>query len=112
MKRIVRFRAVDKGIFLDIKNRKKKIETRAATERYRNVKRGDTLVFVCGQEKFERKVKKARPARGAGALLRFYSFRQICPDLKTKKEFLKSYNAFPGYQQKIKKFGLMAFELN
>lgn len=111
MKRAIRFRAVDRNIFLDIKKKRKIIEIRAATERYSNIKKGDTLVFVCGREKFERKVKRARPARGAGALLRFYSFRQIRPDLKTKKEFIESYDSFPGYKQKIKKFGLMAFEI-
>ncbi|MDO8492210.1 MAG: hypothetical protein Q7S34_01035 [bacterium] len=111
MKRVIRFRAVDRQIFLDIKNRNKTVETRAGTVKYRNLDSGDTLVFVCGKERFEKKVKKARRARTPAALLRFYSFKKIRPDLKTKDEFIKSYDSFPGYKEKIKKFGLIAMEL-
>ena len=51
----LRFRKTDKGIFNDIKHGLKTIETRAATDRFRPIKAGDILIFVCGKERFEKK---------------------------------------------------------
>lgn len=53
MKRIIRFRSVDKGIFLNIKNKEKTVETRAATVKYCDISKGDTLIFVCGKDRNE-----------------------------------------------------------
>lgn len=56
----LRFRAINKDTFLNIKSGKKTVETRAATERYRDIKDGDLLVLVCGENRFEKRIKKVR----------------------------------------------------
>ncbi|OGF87223.1 hypothetical protein A3B19_03230 [Candidatus Giovannonibacteria bacterium RIFCSPLOWO2_01_FULL_46_32] len=50
---ILRFRAINQDIFLAIKNGRKKIETRAASKRFRSIKSGDKLILICGKEKIE-----------------------------------------------------------
>ncbi|OGZ04200.1 MAG: hypothetical protein A2648_01300 [Candidatus Lloydbacteria bacterium RIFCSPHIGHO2_01_FULL_41_20] len=111
MKRVLRFRAVDKNIFDAIKSGKKKIETRAATVKYKDIKTGDVFVFVCGKSRFERKVKKVFHSKTVEGLLKKYKIKDIRPDIKTKEKFVKSYEAFAGYSQKIRRFGIMAFEV-
>lgn len=103
-------RAVDRAIFWAIKSRRKKIETRAATK-FRKIKTGDTVVFVCGREKFKRKVKFVKLFKSIAALLRCYRPRQINPAIASAKELTKMYHSFPSYKEKIKKFGLVALEI-
>ena len=67
---ILRFRAINKDIFKAIRNGKKKVETRAATERYRNIKIGDTIKLICGKYSFEMKVKKVKIYKTITALNR------------------------------------------
>ncbi len=50
---VFRFRTINKDIFEAIKSGKKKVETRAATEKYRNIKAGDTVKLVCENEQKE-----------------------------------------------------------
>ena len=107
----LRFRAVNKNIFLDIKSGKKKVETRAATEKYRNIKTDDTVVLICGKERFEKQVKKAKIFKSVKALVKIYSIKKIMPDLSTEKELERAYYSYSNYKEKIKKFGLIALEL-
>lgn len=110
-KYILRFRAVNKDIFLDIRNGKKTVETRATTKKYRNIKAGDTLILVCGKNKFEKKVKKVMIFKTISSLLKIYPIKKIMPNLNTKYELETAYFSYPHYKEKIKKFGLMALEL-
>ena len=107
----LRFRAVNKDTFLDIKFGKKTVETRAATERYQNIKAGDILVLSCGKQKFEKKVKKAKIFKSIKALTTAYSIKKIMPDIASEKELRNAYYSYPSYKEKIKKFGLIALEL-
>lgn len=52
--KIIKFRATDRDIFRAIVEGKKKIETRAATSKYRDIRIGDTLIFVCKKEKIRK----------------------------------------------------------
>lgn len=107
----LRFRAVNRGIFMDIKSGKKSVETRAASKKYGDIKAGDMLVLVCGKERFEKKVKKARVFKTISALLKVHPLRKIMPKLKSEKEWQEELYSYPGYKEKIKKFGLIALEL-
>lgn len=107
----LRFKAVNKDIFLDIKSGKKTVETRAATEKYKNIKDGDILVLVCGKERFEKEIKKAKVFKTIRALLRAYNLKRIMPELNSEKELEAAYYSYPNYKEKIKKFGLIALEL-
>ena len=111
VKYTLKFRAVNKGIFLDIKSGKKSVETRAASERYKNIKAGDIVVLVCGKERFSKKVKKARIFKSIKALLKTYPLKKIMPKLTTEKEWRRELYSYPGYKDKIKRYGLIALEL-
>jgi len=89
----------------------KRIETRAATEKYRRIRAGDTLVFVCGENKFERRVKKISLFRSINAMLRKYRVKDIMPDRFSQKELENAYNSYTGYKDKIQQLGLVAFEI-
>ena len=109
-KHILRFRQVDKDIFEDIRNGKKIVETRAATVKFRNIKLGDTVVFICGKDKFDRKVKRAQIFKSIASLLNKYKVKDIMPYLTTKEELEKAYYNYPNYKEKIGRFGLIALE--
>jgi len=112
VKYILRFRAKDREAgFLSIKNGSKKIETRAGTSRYRKIKRGDTLEIVCGRERIVKKVKSAAHFKTLEALFKEYPWRKIMPHLKTREEAYSEYYGYSGYREKLKKFGVAAFEL-
>jgi len=108
---ILRFRAVNRDIFLAIKNGWKKIETRAASKRFHAIKTGDKLILICGKAKIGRKVKKVKVFKTISALLKKYKPRQINPKAFSEKDLTKMYYSFPGYKEKIKKYGLVAIEL-
>ncbi|MFA6603713.1 MAG: ASCH domain-containing protein [Patescibacteria group bacterium] len=107
----LRFREIDRDIFDSVRSGEKTVETRAATERYRDIAGGDQILFVCGRDSFAKIVKSARIFRSLPALLRRYRVRDINPDVRTAAALKAMYESFPGYREKIKKFGLIALEL-
>lgn len=108
---VLRIRAKDKGIFDAIRDGKKKIETRAATARYRSVKAGDRLRFVCGPVAVEKTIAKADIFKTVDALLEEYAPKDIHPSLKTKADIVALYGSFGGYKEKIRKSGIIAWRL-
>jgi ASC-1-like (ASCH) protein len=109
--RVLRIRSANRDIFEAIKKGKKKIETRAATKRYRLIKAGDMIVFVCGKSKFQKKVRSVEIFRSVGAILKKYKPVQINPNTKTEKEARAIWNSFSGYSDKIRRYGLIAFKV-
>lgn len=107
----LRFRAVNRDIFEAIRSGRKKIETRAATARYRNIKAGDALRFVCGKDSFEKGAKKVQIFKSISLLLRKYQSQDINPFVKSDVELQKMYYSYPNYREKIKQFGIIAIEL-
>lgn len=107
----LRVRAADKDIFNVIKSGKKKVETRAATSRYVSLKSGDTLIFVCGKDRFEKTIKTAKIYKTLASLTKKYSPLEINPFCKTREELEAMYFSFPGYKEKIIKSGIIAIEL-
>lgn len=107
----LRFKKVNYDIFKSIISGKKKVETRAATVRYKSVKAGDTLILICGKEKIRKKVKKANIFKSIEQLLKRYNIQDIHPGVKTKEELQDIYYSFPGYREKIKKYGIIAIKL-
>lgn len=107
----LRIRRVNKDIFEAIKLGKKKVETRASSPKYSEIKAGDVLVFVCGEDRFEKRVKKVGKFKNIKALLKNYKPQDINSKTKSLEESEKVYYSFPSYREKIKKYGLVAFEL-
>ncbi len=108
----LKFNQENRDIFESIRLGSKKVETRAATVKYKDIQKGDELVFVCGKEKFSKHVKKVAVFKSISAILKKYKPSQINPSLKTVKETEELYHSFPGYKEKIKTYGLIAFELD
>ncbi len=108
---ILRFGAVNRDIFNAIKNGKKKVETRAATKRYRGIRTGDKVRLICDTQKFEKTIKKVKTFKSIRTLLGNYTVNEIIPGANDETELRKVYYSFPGYREKIKKHGLIAFEL-
>ena len=52
----LKFRAANRDIFDAIKDGSKSVETRAATQRYRDIKTGDIVKLSCGGESFQKKL--------------------------------------------------------
>lgn len=109
--RVLRFRNANREVFEAIKDGKKKIETRAATQRYRLIRAGDMIIFMCGKSKFKKTITRAEIFKSADAILRKYRPSEINPKIKTIKEAKEMWKSFPGYKTKIKKYGLMAWKL-
>ena len=108
---VLTFSVKNTDIFEALKNGEKKVETRAATKRYSGVRAGDTLEFKCAGKVFTRKVLEVQIFKSMSALLKCYSPETINPSVSSKEELRKMYYSFPGYREKIKKHGLVAFEL-
>lgn len=105
---VLRFRAENAVFFRDIRTGRKKVETRAATVRYRNITAGDRIEFVCGEEGFSRTVKSATIFKDFKGLLKKYHMTDITPGIKSLEEFKHAYYGYPGYREKLKKFGIIA----
>jgi len=108
---ILKFRAINRDIFQAIIEGKKKFETRAATPKYTEIKVGDILTLVCGNEKVEKRVKKVEHFQTIGALLKKYKPQTINPFIRSDKEARAMWGSFPNYKEKIKQYGLVVWEL-
>ena len=110
-KYILKFAQINKETFDFIRSGKKKIETRAGSVKYQKIKAGDVLVLSCAGERFEKRIKKVSHFKSIKDILKKYTPSQINPATKTEKELTGVYYSYPNYKEKIKKFGLLAFEL-
>lgn len=106
---ILRFRAKDRINFDEIALGKKKVETRAATDKYRKFQKGDILVFVCGKEKLEKKIKRVEIFKSLNSLFKNVNPKHIMPSVPTTEEMTKIYYSYPHYKEKLKKFGVIAY---
>ncbi len=107
----LRFRAKNRDIFEAVKDGTKKVETRAATRKFKDIKKGDYLFLVCGKERIKKKVKRVKIFKTIKDVLREYGVDEILPSAKSLADLEKICYSFPDYRRKIKKYGLMAFEL-
>ncbi len=104
----LRFRAVDRATFDDIRDGRKRVETRAATVKYRDIASGDVLVFVCERDHFERTVAAAAHFASVDDMLKTFSVADISARIADRDALLKMYHGFPGYEEKIKEHGIVA----
>jgi ASC-1-like (ASCH) protein len=107
----LRFRTVDKKNFYELRRGIKSVETRAASTKYQPIEKGDTLIFVCGKDKFSKIITKKSHFKSIDAMFRKIPFKKIMPDLRLKEEARNRYYSYPNYREKIQEFGILAFEL-
>ncbi len=107
----LRFRAVDRATFDDIRDGRKRVETRAATVKYRDIAAGDAVTFVCGADRFDRTVATVAHFASVDELLRTHAVKDISQAVETPEQLKKMYAGFPGYVEKIAAFGIVAITL-
>lgn len=90
---------------------RKKIETRAGNTEYEKIQKGDSIIFSCGSDSFEKKVINVTHFKSVEDLTSIYSPEQINSEIFTTQELIEKYHEFPGYRDRIAKFGILAFEL-
>jgi len=110
-KYILRFRATDRSNFNEIRIGLKTVETRADSIRYHDIQKGDALVIVCGKKRISKKVKQVRHFTSIGSMFKAIPFKKIMPSARTPTDARNIYYGYPGYKEKIRKFGLVALEL-
>ena len=107
----LRFRQVDNARFEEVKSGLKSIETRATTIKYQPIKKGDTITFVCGKERFVKEITNVYHFPSPEAMVKKLSMQKIMPLVTSIEEMKKRYYSYPGYEEKIKEHGILAFEL-
>jgi ASC-1-like (ASCH) protein len=107
----LRVRAADIKIFEEVKIGLKSIETRAGTIKYQPIEVGDTLIFVCGQNRCVKKVVKKFHWENIDAMVKEIDFKKVMPSVESINEMKKIYKSYPNYEKKIKEQGLLGFEL-
>ena len=107
----LRFRQADKNQFEDARTGHKSVETRAASVKYLPIAVGDMLTFVCGKERFSKKVTKRYHWPSIDAMVQEIPFKRIMPWVASVDELKKSYASYPNYDQKIQEHGIVGFEL-
>jgi ASC-1-like (ASCH) protein len=98
------FNKENKDIFTAISSGDKKVETRAATSKYKNIEKGDSIIFSCDGESFEKKASKVTHFKTIKELLKVYKPQDINPNVSTENDLVAMYHSFPGYEDKIKEF--------
>ena len=110
-RRVLRFATSHRRSFELIRAGKKTVETRAGSSRYQNIESGDILVFSCGQDRFEKVVKRVYRATTPEELLAQVPFRLITPELDSEEKTVQVWYSFPGYRERIQEFGMLGFEV-
>lgn len=105
------FREVDRDKFEAARAGRKKIESRAATPKYRDIQAGQSVTIVCGRDSFTKTVKAVRYYQTAQELLQAEGFKNVLPDSASAEAAEQVYYTFPGYKEKIAEHGLVALEL-
>jgi ASC-1-like (ASCH) protein len=98
-------------MFEAVRSGEKKIETRAASFKYRNIKAGDTVTLSCDGDKFSKQVKKVTHFKTLQDMFMVFTASDINPAVHTVAEMVKIYESFPDYKEKIARFGILAIEL-
>ncbi|MDP2631016.1 MAG: hypothetical protein Q8P56_06465 [Candidatus Uhrbacteria bacterium] len=107
----LRFRQVDRVRFEEVRSGLKSIETRAATAKYRQIQKGDTITFVCGKDRFVKQIVGVCHFATPEAMIKKLPLKKIMPLVTSIEEMKKRYYSYPNYEEKIKEYGILAFEL-
>lgn len=87
------------------------VETRAGSELYFKIQPGDSIKFICEDESFIRSVVKVTHFKSLERLLQEYNPGSLHPGIDSRDRLIEKYNYYPGYRERIAKFGILVFEL-
>lgn len=105
------FREVDRDSFERIKCGEKTIETRAGLPEYNSITSGDQLNISCGVDIITKAVAEAWHFNSVEELMDKIDISEIMEAGTTKEEAIAKWNSFPGYPERIKEFGIIAWKL-
>jgi ASC-1-like (ASCH) protein len=113
---VLRMRAVDRLIFRAVVSGRKTLETRALNDStgpryYGNIAPGDLVLFTCGKARIRKTVGAVHRYRSVATLLRSENFKHIAPWASSKADAARMYATFPGYPERIRRYGIICFEL-
>ena len=101
----------NRATFEAIQSGKKTIETRAGSPAYNLIQSGDTIEFSCGTDTFEKRVRGVRHYDTLEALFTAYTPAEMNPAWTTYEDARAAYAVFPGYESRVKQYGVLVFEL-
>jgi ASC-1-like (ASCH) protein len=107
----------DRQIFNRIKTGEKTIEVRSLDDPsspkafYNNLKVGNKLAIFCGEEELVKTVIRVSKYRSVDDLFKTEDVENIFGKDVSEEEAKAQLLKFPGYKERIEKFGLVAFEL-
>ena len=105
------FREIDRPSFDRIKSGDKTIETRAGLPEYNGIKPGDVLKISCGEDVINKKVVEVNHFSSLEELIDKIGLEDIMAAGTTRDEAIARWNSFPGYPERIKKHGIIAWRL-
>ena len=79
--------------------------------KYHYLQPGDALLMLCGSDLVEKRIKKSLHFASVDQMLKQVDFKRILPSGRSVNDIQEIYSSFPGYKEKVRKFGLMAFEI-
>ena len=105
-------------VYKNIESGTKSIETRAGEEGVEGYQEGDELKFSLLEEKsrkilksgLRRRITKVHHFDSIDEMLKILDIKKISPG-KTTTEYQKTMEGYPGFQERLKKYGVWAFEL-
>ncbi|MFA5155633.1 MAG: ASCH domain-containing protein [Patescibacteria group bacterium] len=89
----------------------KRIETRAGSPAYQEIKPGDTIEFSCGGDKFQKEVAAVEHYADLAELFKAYEPAAINPDISSPAELAARYQSFPDYTARLAEYGILVFKL-
>lgn len=107
----LKFRAINRDIFEAIVSGKKKVETRAGTDKYRSLVKGDVITLSCGSKKIKKIIGKVEHFASIPLLVKKHRPKNINPMCTSEEELTRMYYSFPRYEEKIREHGILAITL-
>lgn len=111
MNHILIFAEKDHHNFDEVKAGTKSIETRAGAPKYQSIVAGDILTFICGEDKLTKTVTKVYRWKNIDEMVKEIPLKKVMPSVESIEDMKKVYSSYPNYDQKIKEFGIIGFEL-
>ena len=72
---------------------------------------GDTLVISCGGEQVEKEVRHVSIYDSIDSLLANENLHDVMPLVADEAEARKVWRSYPGYDEKIAKYGIVAWQI-
>jgi ASC-1-like (ASCH) protein len=105
------FREADKARFGEIRSGLKKIETRAGSPEYLAFAEGDVITFVCADDHFDMRIARRHHYAAVDELFAAIPYLAVMPAAASLEDAKERYGQYPGYESRIEKYGILAFEL-